>query len=241
MFNNALTWPPFFSIRRTKLARHVTIKVTLQKGLLFVVPFGFNKKKIPDLLKINKNWIQEQLILLYRNLNEIRMSPLPRQLKLTAIRQNWKVKYKLSTSDFDIVENTKQKILTVSGNIKNKSECKKKLNSWVKAHAKKMLLKKLERLSIKIGLKFKDMVIRNQKGYWASCSSQKRISLNYKIVFLPESLCKYIFIHELCHVIQFNHSKKFWHLVSKYDANYKKHNEAMRESEKLIPVWAREF
>jgi predicted metal-dependent hydrolase len=241
MFNSNLTWPPSYSIIKMKRARHVTIKVTLRKGLEFVVPIGFSKTNIPGLLKVNKHWIQQQLMLIFRDAQEIRMSPLPRQIKLTAFRQAWKVKYKSSLADADVIENAKEKILTVVGKITDKFECKKQLISWVKRQAKKKLSEKLNKLSIKSGLKFKDVIIRNQAGYWASCSSRNRISLSYKLVFLPETLCRYILIHELCHSKQFNHSKNFWGLVSKHDPLWKKHNDAMHSAEKLIPVWVREF
>jgi predicted metal-dependent hydrolase len=241
MFNNNLNWPPSYSIIKMQRARHVTIKITLRKGLEFVVPAGFNKNKIPELLKMNKHWIQQQLILISRESKEIRMSPLPTQIDLIAFRQIWKVKYKSSLSDIEVTEDTKQKILTVTGKIKDKFECKKQLICWVKLQARKKLSDKLKKLSIQTNLKFKDVVIRNQAGHWASCSSQKRISLNYKLILLPERLCKYILIHELCHARQFNHSKNFWRLVAKHDAPWKKHNEAMHHSEKLIPAWIREF
>jgi predicted metal-dependent hydrolase len=62
--------------------------------------------------------------------------------------------------------------------------------------------------------------IKNQKTCWGSCSKKKNLNFNYKILFLPEKAQDYIIIHELCHLKEFNHSKKFWGLVAKIMPNY---------------------
>jgi predicted metal-dependent hydrolase len=64
--------------------------------------------------------------------------------------------------------------------------------------------------------------IRNQKTRWGSCSRKGDLSFNYKIIYLPKNLADYIIVHELCHLKEFNHSRKFWNLVALAFPDYKK-------------------
>ena len=68
---------------------------------------------------------------------------------------------------------------------------------------------------------FKKIYIRNQSTRWASCSKRGNLSFNFKVAYLPPDLRRYVIVHELCHLVEFNHSPKFWKLVESQVPNYK--------------------
>jgi len=69
--------------------------------------------------------------------------------------------------------------------------------------------------------RFNKITIKNHKTRWGSCSRKKNLNFNYKILFLSPKIRDYIMIHELCHLKEFNHSRKFWNLISQSIPNYK--------------------
>ena len=69
-------------------------------------------------------------------------------------------------------------------------------------------------------LKFNKITIKRQKTRWGSCSSKGNLNYNYKILFLPKHIADYIIVHELCHLKEFNHSRKFWNLVARAVPSY---------------------
>ncbi|MDH3344711.1 MAG: M48 family metallopeptidase, partial [Desulfobacteraceae bacterium] len=67
----------------------------------------------------------------------------------------------------------------------------------------------------KHGFKYNRVFIRNQKTRWGSCSSKDNISLNVKLVRLPEKLMDYIILHELVHTRVKNHGKKYYAVLDR--------------------------
>ena len=61
---------------------------------------------------------------------------------------------------------------------------------------------------------FRNISVRNQKSCWGSCTGKRNLNFNYKILFLPEHVRDYVIVHELCHLKEMNHSKRFWNLVA---------------------------
>ena len=87
--------------------------------------------------------------------------------------------------------------------------------------AKQELKNRIEELATQNGFKYGKVSIRNQKTRWGSCSDQNNISLNMKLVLLPDELMDYVILHELVHTKIKNHSKKFWAELDKYTGNAK--------------------
>jgi predicted metal-dependent hydrolase len=89
--------------------------------------------------------------------------------------------------------------------------------------------KKVEELNRIYGFDYNRISIRNSRSRWGSCSEKKNLNFNYKILFLPEDLLNYIIIHELCHLGEMNHSKRFWNLVQKAMPDYKDMRKKMKK------------
>jgi len=77
-------------------------------------------------------------------------------------------------------------------------------------------------------LSYGRVTIRNQQTRWGSCSTRGNLNFNYKIVFLPIELVDYIVVHELCHLIEFNHSQTFWGHVARVVPDYRERKHALR-------------
>ena len=78
-------------------------------------------------------------------------------------------------------------------------------------------------------LEVRRVTVRNQRSRWGSCSANKTISLNWRLIQTPDQVRDYVILHELMHLRQLNHSRRFWSLVEAACPDY-------REAEKWLKV-----
>jgi predicted metal-dependent hydrolase len=58
------------------------------------------------------------------------------------------------------------------------------------------------------------VVVRNQRSRWGSCSPSRVIALNWRLIQMPDAVSEYVILHELMHLRQPNHSRRFWREVA---------------------------
>jgi predicted metal-dependent hydrolase len=97
-----------------------------------------------------------------------------------------------------------------------------------KESARALVHRKIEEHNAHYGFIFGTIAIRNQRTRWGSCSKKGNLNFHYRITLLPEHLADYLVVHELCHLSEFNHSKKFWDLVSEKIPDYKARRKALK-------------
>lgn len=73
------------------------------------------------------------------------------------------------------------------------------------------------------------ITIRNQKTRWGSCSAKRNLNFNCLLMLAPDEVVDYVVVHELCHLIEMNHSKKFWAQVEQVMPDYKKHKQWLKD------------
>ncbi len=119
----------------------------------------------------------------------------------------------------------------------NRADVIRKLKDWLRVKVREGLFPLAEQLAIRHGLELEEMMVKSQRTRWASCSAKRNLALNTKLLFLPPDLVRYVLIHELCHTVHLNHSKKFWRLVASHEPRYKGLDQELRKAWKIVPQW----
>lgn len=98
-----------------------------------------------------------------------------------------------------------------------------------KIQARKIIKAKLDHFAQIYDFSYNRIFIRNQKSRWGSCSAKKNLNFNYRLIFLEPDLLDYVLIHELCHLKEMNHSKKFWQLLAGIIPDYKERRKRLKK------------
>jgi len=96
----------------------------------------------------------------------------------------------------------------------------KKLKAFLKERLVRDLQLRLEREASRMRVRFTCLTVREQRSRWASCSPSGGISVNLRVLALPEAIREYLVIHELAHLFETNHSRKYWKRVEEFCPEY---------------------
>ena len=81
-----------------------------------------------------------------------------------------------------------------------------------------------------MGVTYGRISIRSAKTRWGSCSSEKNLNFNWKLILALPEVLDYVVIHELCHLKEMNHSKAFWDEVEKVMPEYETYKLWLKEN-----------
>ncbi|MGA7044086.1 MAG: SprT family zinc-dependent metalloprotease, partial [Nitrososphaeraceae archaeon] len=124
------------------------------------------------------------------------------------------------------------KIVTL--HVLDKRKYKEDIKKWYKNQTAKIVSERLTILNCRLNLQYNKVLIRNQRSRWGSCSKKRNLNFNLFLAAFPPEVIDYVIIHELLHLKELNHSKKFWELVNAIDPHYKNHRELLHRYGALI-------
>jgi len=229
-----------YSVRVSGRARHARIVVRPDMSIEVVLPQGVHAMRAEALLREKERWLT-------RTLNRFRIDPQleqkrcqngrPEQISFKSVDLDFCVTYhKTDSSQVRVSERGSE--LRFTGCVDDSLKLNIALRRWLKRKGGELLLSLLKTESERLGLHYRQAAVRLQKRCWGSCSRNRTISLNAKLLFLPQPLMRYVMIHELAHLKEMNHSKAFWALVERYDESCMEHRKELKQVSCWIPLWA---
>lgn len=85
-----------------------------------------------------------------------------------------------------------------------------------------------------LNVTYRKIRIAEQKTVWGSCSSSGTLSFHWKLMLAPIRVQEYVIVHEMCHLVEMNHSKAFWSLVESQMPDYKEQRKWLKENGHML-------
>jgi predicted metal-dependent hydrolase len=95
----------------------------------------------------------------------------------------------------------------------------RRINDFLKREAQRDLEAATRRYAGKLGVAFKRVCVRDQSSRWGSCSNTGVLSFSWRLILAPPFVLDYLAAHEVCHLVELNHSLRFWRLVKRLYPN----------------------
>lgn len=116
-----------------------------------------------------------------------------------------------------------------------------KIKKWYILEANKILKQRLEYFADIMQIDYSGVSICNSKTRWGSCDNYKNIKLNFRLLMLPHKAIDFVLIHELAHILEFNHSKDFYKIISTILPSYKVQQKVLKDFDYTLTLFRWRF
>jgi predicted metal-dependent hydrolase len=223
-------------VRESRRARYLTLRLLPPHTLELVVPRGTRAADVSAFVSENRRWIEDAR----RELaacRPLRREGLPTAVDLAAIGKRWQVVYRHEPAG-RVRCRERGGVLEVTTSAPDRHGAADALRGWLLDEADYHLVPWLKREALVVGHRPSNVQVRLQRTRWGSCSNSGTVSLNAALMFLEPAVVRYLFVHELCHLIALNHSRRFWNAVARYEPGYEALDRRLTEAWHEIPLWA---
>lgn len=217
-----------------EVRKNSTVSIS-QKAVNIRIPLNMNREEqFRQLLKM-KSWAIKKL-----QEDFDRFKPIPqKQYKdgdiLTVGDANYKlnISFKNKNSSSAIIISNEIRLI-VSSNLSEERKRKHISTLLSRCIARTRLPKLQQRLEelnkLHFNQKINKVFFKYNKSNWGSCSEDGNINISTRLLFAPDNILEYVCIHELAHLIEHNHSNRFWELVENAMPNYKERINWLKEN-----------
>ena len=105
-----------------------------------------------------------------------------------------------------------ERILCVAGGL---DHIERRVSDYLKREARNDLQKAAQSYAAALGVRVKRLSIRDQSSRWGSCTSAGSLSFSWRLILAPPFVLDYLAAHEVAHLVEMNHSPRFWRVVAR--------------------------
>lgn len=212
--------------------RRVSLKVLANRTVQITAPRGVNLDLVYNFIESKQDWILKRF-------NTIEDIPRTEQLnyksgdKLTLLGQD--LVLNISVGPTEIYQNQNQIYMFVGQDeVDNTGLIKAKLIHWYQKIALEHLKDRVEYFSSQLGIIPKTFTLKSYRSRWGACTNQREIFFNWQIITFKPRHIDYVVTHELCHLLEMNHSPKFYAHLKKLGFDKKQIHSEMRYLKNLF-------
>ena len=218
-----------YVVKRSLRAKYARIEVRPQSGLAVVVPRSYELSRIPELLDEKRRWILDKLAKLGHVSLPSAGADVRSSYTIPYLGRNLRVvRRKNSGRNYTIRVEGKRLVVSLKS---TGVSLRMALEGCYRREAEKLVRKRVDDPYRRLGVKYGRLTVRGEKTRWGSCSQKGNLNFNWKLLMVPEPVIDYVIIHELAHLKEMNHSRKFRHLVGQHYPQWSRYRKWLKAHE----------
>ena len=199
------------------------------------VPKSLSDSRVRDLIEKKSPWIKRKL-----KEAELAAPPKPKELvsgeTFSYLGRNYRLKV-LPGNSSSLKLRGGCLEASISGFSKTQEEeVRSLLVDWYHRHAQERLEEKTHRYAKVLQVEPNCVSVKDYKSRWGSCSTTGDISYNWRIVMAPHRIVDYVVVHELCHLLEHNHSAVYWRHVERIIPDFQECREWLKQNSKRLRI-----
>ncbi len=211
-------------IIRSRKRSTVGIRILPDSTVQVTIPFLYPKLFVRKILQDKKSWIEEK-----------------QQLMRTRAAQKKEKNYWYLGKQYNLVSKPGLKdMIEVGENMyigsANEKYRRAYLTTWYKKQARKIIFNRVVLYAKKSHSEYRSINLTSAETRWGSCSSQKTLNFNWKLIMAPIEVIDYVVAHELAHLRELNHSHAFWEEVRKMYPLYREYRTWLKRYGHLLTI-----
>ncbi len=189
---------------RVRRARRYILRVRPDGTLRVTVPRGGSRREAEQFVRKHQRWI-------CRERDRVRTEHAPRQWTSGSeiLLHGAPVRIAVDARDGAAIVRYGDRQISIEAG----AELRPAIEADLRELARGELIRRLHELAAAHDLVPGAVSIRDQRSRWGSCARNGNIALNFRLVQMPAAVRDYVLLHELMHIRQQNHSRRFWRLV----------------------------
>jgi len=217
-------------VRRSERRRTVGLTVERDGSVVAAAPAGTALEEVSRLLRLREVWIHTALAQ-----RAAMTADAPTKEYVTGegflyLGRHYRLRVIQAGAQADAIP----ELLLCHGRFHLRSDCanrgRESFIRWYSRHAQAWISARLQPLQRRVGVEANQVAVMDLGYRWASCSEGGRLNFHWRVILLPPELVTYLVLHELCHLLEHNHSDRFWSLVRRVEHDFERKERWLREN-----------
>ena len=219
-----------YTIKRSPKRKKLTITVERDRTVIVHAPESTSEEMIRKIVESKRRWIYEKK----KHTQKYDKQPHPPGKELvngeSALYLGREYQIELIATDSTEIYLEQRFLIPTS----LAGERRSVLRNWYIDQAKERILPKVKSLAATLGVTFANAKIVDNRFRWGSCTPKDNVNLNWRLIKAPMFVIDYVIVHELAHLIETNHTPRFWNIVRTHTPKMEKARSWLRDHGQIL-------